>query len=68
MLDNEHRFRFVIHKSKTSSKGKHAIGFGLCIGHWPCSESVFIQLRFGIYVIDWWHGMNPATTKENNHA
>jgi hypothetical protein len=43
-------------RTKVSPGGKHALGFGLRVGYWPCLRAPYVQLSFGSRRLDIWHG------------
>jgi hypothetical protein len=51
------RFRFFIERTKRSPEGRHAHGYGLRIGYWPCVKGPYLQVAFAIWRADLWHGL-----------
>lgn len=49
-------FRCGVSRTKTSPAGKHALGFGVRVGYWPCLRAPYVQLAFGSRRYALWYG------------
>lgn len=50
------RLRWLVSPTKVNAAGRHATGYGLRVGYWPCLRAPYMQLAFGRRRLDVWFG------------
>jgi hypothetical protein len=43
-------------RTRTSPRGRHAWGFGISIGYWPCYTSPYLKIDWFTHKVAVWYG------------
>jgi hypothetical protein len=51
------RLHGMIRVGKRNAEGRHALGYGLRLGYWPCLKAPYVQIAFHRWRLEVWFGL-----------
>ena len=49
-------WRYNLRPTKKNRKGERVLAIGMRVGYWPCLNAPYIQVAWGYYTLEVWHG------------